>query len=104
MTDDVNTDPVERATWAANHYRELMERHRNDSHRYQALLYHAWKVIREQQRGLKHQQRKLKRLRGELEAAHATLRLDLAERLNRGLTAAMGELEAAKARQLSRAE
>jgi hypothetical protein len=46
-----------------------MERHRNDSHRYQALLYHAWRVIREQQRGLKHQARKLKRLRMELDMA-----------------------------------
>ena len=69
MSDDFTTDPVECATWAANHYRELMDRHRNDSHRYQALLYHAWVVIREQQKGLKHQQRKIKRLRMELDMA-----------------------------------
>jgi len=75
----ISAEMLKQADWGSSHYRELMERHRNDSHRYQALLYHAWKVIREQQKGLKHQQRKLKRLRADYAARVAYQELDMAK-------------------------
>jgi len=44
------------------HYRTLADRNLADSYRYQALLYHAWKVIVQQQKGLRRLSRKIKRL------------------------------------------
>ena len=47
----------------SDHYRALFERHMADSTRYQALLYHSWKSLREQQKGLRRQAQKIKRLK-----------------------------------------
>ncbi len=44
------------------HYKKLFERHLAESERYQAMLYHAWIVIRQQQKGLRRQANKIKRL------------------------------------------
>lgn len=53
--------------WAADHYRQLFERQLNESYRYQALLYHAWNVIRQQNKGLQRQRRLINRLRRQSE-------------------------------------
>ena len=45
------------------HYKALFERHMADSTRYQALLFHSWKSLREQQKGLRRQARKIKQLK-----------------------------------------
>ena len=58
----------------------LMERHLADSQRYQALLYHAWKTIRAQNKGLNRQARRVKRLQAELEIWRKEVR-DLTEAL-----------------------
>ena len=52
-------------SFASDHYRELFERQLNESNRYQALLYHAWNVIRQQNKGLQRQRRLIKRLQQE---------------------------------------
>jgi len=48
------------------HYRRLFERHLTESQKYQAMLYHAWQVIRQQQKGLNRQSKKIKRLKERL--------------------------------------
>lgn len=53
--------------WATDHYKALFERQLNESNRYQALLYHAWNVIRAQQKGLQRQRRLINRLRRKYE-------------------------------------
>jgi len=52
--------------FASDHYRELFERQLNEAYRYQALLYHAWNVIRAQSKGLQRQRRLINRLRAQL--------------------------------------
>lgn len=47
----------------ASHYKSLFERHMSDSTRYQALLFHSWKSLREQSKGLRRQAQKIKRLK-----------------------------------------
>lgn len=47
----------------SDHYKALFERHMADSTRYQALLFHSWKSLREQQKGLRRQAQKIKRLK-----------------------------------------
>lgn len=47
---------------SAEHYKALFDRYYNESCRYQALLFHSWRVIREQNKGLNRQARKIKRL------------------------------------------
>jgi len=49
------------------HYKLLFERHLADSTRYQAQLFHAWRVIRQQQKGLNRLNRKIKSLQQKLE-------------------------------------
>ena len=48
------------------HYKHLSERHLTDSTRYQALLFHAWHSLSQQQKGLRRQAKKIKRLREQL--------------------------------------
>lgn len=48
--------------WEAEHYRILSDTHMRRSQFYQAQLYHAWRVIREQSKGLNRQARKIRRL------------------------------------------
>lgn len=47
----------------ADHYKALFERHMADATRYQALLFHSWKTLREQQKGLRRQAKKIKMLK-----------------------------------------
>jgi hypothetical protein len=54
--------------WRVEHYRSLMERHLAESLRYQAYLYHAWATIRSQQKGLKRQAMKIRRLQAKCAA------------------------------------
>ena len=49
-----------------DHYKTLMERHLADSTNYQAQLFHAWRVIAQQNKGLKRLSRKIKRLQNQL--------------------------------------
>lgn len=65
-------DTKEHYKTGRDHYRALFERHMVDSTRYQALLFHAWKALREHQKGMQHQARKIKRLRKELALAKET--------------------------------
>lgn len=62
-------DTKEHHKASREHYEALFERHKADSTFYQALLYHAWKALREHQKGMQHQARKIKRLRKELALA-----------------------------------
>ena len=50
----------------SDHYKALFERHMAESTRYQALLYHSWKSLREQQKGLRRQSQKIKRLKNKI--------------------------------------
>ena len=50
----------------AEHYRSLMERHLADSRFYQAKLFHSWKCIRQQAKGLRRQAAKIKCLKQKL--------------------------------------
>lgn len=56
------------------HYKLLFERHLADSTRYQALLFHAWKSLAQQQKGLRRQAKKIKVLREKL--VNVTLALE----------------------------
>lgn len=47
------------------HYRALFERYMNDANRYKAWLFDSWNVIRQQNKGLNRQSRKIKRLQKE---------------------------------------
>ena len=58
--------PEQQALRTAENYRSLMEGHLAESTRYQALLFHSWKCIREQAKGLKRQAMKIKRLRKQI--------------------------------------
>ena len=49
-----------------DHYKLLFERHLADSNRYQALLFHAWRSLAQQQKGLRRQAKKIKHLRDQL--------------------------------------
>ena len=51
------------------HYKALYERYYKDSMFYQAQLFHSWRVIQAQNKGLRRLNRKVKRLRAELEEA-----------------------------------
>jgi len=55
------------------HYKALSDRHHKDALFYQAQLFHSWRVIQAQNKGLRRLNRKLKRLRGELEEAKASV-------------------------------
>lgn len=44
------------------HYKCLAERHHADSVRYQAMLFHSWAALRQQQKGLRRLSRRVKRL------------------------------------------
>lgn len=44
------------------HYKVLYERHMAKADFYQAQLYHAWKSLAQQQKGLRRQAKKIKRL------------------------------------------
>lgn len=59
MSDYVDNKLVE-------HYKSLYERHARDSNEYQAQLYHAYRSLAQQQKGLKRQARKIKRLQQRL--------------------------------------
>jgi len=50
------------------HYKALSDRHHREALFYQAQLYHSWRVIQGQNKGLRRLNRKVKRLRAELEA------------------------------------
>lgn len=50
----------------AKHYERLMLLHLADSRLYQAHLFHSWKCIREQAKGLRRQAAKIKRLKQKL--------------------------------------
>ena len=50
-----------------NHHKILHERHLADSTNYQAKLFHAWKSLAQQQKGLRRQAKKIKRLQQKLE-------------------------------------
>ena len=56
---------------AEAHYKALYERYYRDALFYQAQLFHSWRVIQGQQKGLRRLNRKAKRLRAELEEAKA---------------------------------
>jgi len=45
------------------HYRALSERLQNESNFYQAQLFHAWKSLVQQQKGLRRQAKKIKILK-----------------------------------------
>ena len=51
------------------HYKHLFERHLAESTKYQALLFHAWRSLAQQQKGLRRQAKKIKRLREQLAEA-----------------------------------
>jgi len=51
------------------HYKALSDRHHRESLFYQAQLFHSWRVIQGQNKGLRRLNRKVKRLRAELETA-----------------------------------
>jgi len=51
------------------HYKALSDRHHKDALFYQAQLFHSWRVIQAQNKGLRRLNRKVKRLRAELEEA-----------------------------------
>lgn len=53
------------------HYKLLSERHLADSTLYQSQLFHAWRSLAQQQKGLKRLARKIKRLQNQLLAARA---------------------------------
>jgi len=46
----------------ADHYKSLFERHKEESTFYQARLFHAWRSLAQQQKGLRRQAKKIKRL------------------------------------------
>jgi hypothetical protein len=50
----------------SEHYRGLYERFEHQANWYQGLLYHSWRVIRQQNKGLNRQARKIKRLQAEI--------------------------------------
>ena len=54
-----------RDKWA-EHYRLASEHNYRESLFYQAQLYHAWRVIGQQGKGLLRQERRIKRLKAEL--------------------------------------
>ena len=62
--------------WRIEHYQSLFERYKDESTRYQAMLFHSWETIRMQQKGLKRQAKKIKRLQAELKSLVAS-QLDL---------------------------
>ena len=51
------------------HYKALYERYYKDSMFYQAQLFHSWRVIQGQQKGLRRLSRRNRRLRAELSQA-----------------------------------
>ena len=51
------------------HYKALYERYYKDSMFYQAQLFHSWRVIQGQQKGLRRSKRRNRRLRAELSEA-----------------------------------
>lgn len=61
-----------RHKWAAEHYRALYERYEKQANWYQGLLYHSWRVIRQQNKGLNRQAKKIKRLQAELKTKQPT--------------------------------
>ena len=55
------------------HYKALFERHLADSQMYQAYLFHSWKTIRSQQKGLNRQARRVTKMRDEIKRLQAEL-------------------------------
>jgi len=54
---------------AEAHYKALYERYYKNSMFYEAQLFHSWRVIQGQQKGLRRLNRRNRRLRTELEEA-----------------------------------
>jgi uncharacterized LabA/DUF88 family protein len=55
------------------HYKEAYKRQNESSIFYQARLFHSWESLRELDKGLKHQARKIIRLKKELISANQTI-------------------------------
>lgn len=68
----LNNDTFLNLERTADHYKSLFERHMAESTRYQALLFHSFKSLREQSKGLRRQAQKIKRLKQKI----AKLNLD----------------------------
>ena len=54
---------------AEEHYKALSDRHHKDALFYQAQLFHSWRVIQAQNKGLRRLNRRNRRLRAELKEA-----------------------------------
>lgn len=54
-------------------WKDMCQREEKKALQYQAWLYHAWKALREHQKGMQRQARRMKRLRAENERLQAML-------------------------------